>query len=493
MPYPFTCSGAKGLGSRLGALAGLTLLSGCAGQFHPATPTRPSAVGLPLPASTILVPLPNDDASLLGRVLFDVPENGLSLDDVWRPNECADKLSPSQGSRLATSFETAQELADGDKAKAPLVAFGFKDDVHTATHFYYKLDVSKRVSRSDTADYAACCQAKGSCGYGFVSAILYGDGEYATADEASAQGNVLPVAGAAGPFVRAKLLHERRVHGYVAAVITVTAGAKPKSVSVLGDPAAAGGTKEETLSDSLRHRYEDAKIAIDDTSTPSGTPGQSSPTWQFRDGRGFLTENEFVRRFATLTGSRELADADRNRGGSLLLWSSLGLVASAGLVTAGLLTITSPCSAPPRNTGTFVDYGNDGYCPAYVGNPAQSGATTGTPTPLPPGTSGAYDYDSSARNVNVGSAVATGIGGVGLIVSTGLFVWALNSKEGTPTDHSLRESDAQFYVTLYNRALLKKIASESWITTEHVSSRAIPRVTLVPVLAPGFVGLTGTF
>jgi hypothetical protein len=30
--------------------------------------------------------------------------------------------------------------------------------------FYYKLDVSERVSRTDTTEYVACCKEKGTCG-----------------------------------------------------------------------------------------------------------------------------------------------------------------------------------------------------------------------------------------------------------------------------------------------------------------------------------------
>ena len=133
---------------------------GCGGvsQFHPSTPNDATAGGSPLGPLYLLVPLPNDDDLLLGRVLLDVPEKGRSLDEVSRPNACADKLNPRKEGPLAGSFEDAQELSAGGKASAALGAFGFEGDANTATHFHYKLDVNKRVSQSDTNEYVACCK-----------------------------------------------------------------------------------------------------------------------------------------------------------------------------------------------------------------------------------------------------------------------------------------------------------------------------------------------
>jgi hypothetical protein len=83
--------------SRCAAVAILPALAGCAAAtpFHPTTPGE-TAAGSPLGPSYILVPLPNDDDSLLGRVLLSPLENGRSLDEVSRPNECADKLTPKK-------------------------------------------------------------------------------------------------------------------------------------------------------------------------------------------------------------------------------------------------------------------------------------------------------------------------------------------------------------------------------------------------------------
>jgi hypothetical protein len=139
----------------------------------------PDSDASPLGASYVLVPVPSDDDSILGRILPNEPQPGRSLEETARANPCADKLTDAKVSPMASTFEDAQDLQVQGKARAMLGAFGFSGDAEHATHFFYKLEASKRVSRQDTSDYAACCAAKG-CGYGYVSALVYGDGEYAT-------------------------------------------------------------------------------------------------------------------------------------------------------------------------------------------------------------------------------------------------------------------------------------------------------------------------
>jgi hypothetical protein len=79
------------------------VLAGCgaAGQSHPAT--IDPASGSPLDPSCVLVPSPNDDDSLLGRVLLTAPQGGRSFVELSRPNDCADKLTPKSESRLPST------------------------------------------------------------------------------------------------------------------------------------------------------------------------------------------------------------------------------------------------------------------------------------------------------------------------------------------------------------------------------------------------------
>lgn len=65
--------------------------------------------------------------------------------------------------------------------------------------------------------------------------------------------------------------------------------------------------------------------------------------WSFFDGDSSVSENEFVRRYRTVTGSRELDgnERDRTRKQRTAGYIILG-VAAAGVVTGALLMATSP-------------------------------------------------------------------------------------------------------------------------------------------------------
>ena len=67
-----------------------------------------------------------------------------------------------------------------------LGAFGFAGDARQASYFVYRIRTDKRKGTTDTNEYVQCCR-ENQCGYGFVSALVYGDGEYATAEESIAR------------------------------------------------------------------------------------------------------------------------------------------------------------------------------------------------------------------------------------------------------------------------------------------------------------------
>ncbi len=421
------------------AVALVPLVAGCgaAAPFHPATPGEPTAAGSPLGPSYILVALPNNDDSLLGRVLLDVPENGRSLEEVSRPNECADKLTPKKDGPIASTFEDAQELAAGGKARAALGAFGFEGDAQTATHFYYKLDVNRRVAQTDTSEYVACCKDKGTCGYGFISALIFGDGQYATATENSADASIdIPVAGGAGGFVKAKILHKQNVHGYLAALVTITDPAKSKAISVMGDPAAAGiALTEQSLPDQVKARFELQKIRL----AAQGS-GPQEFAYAFQDGNGTFTENEFVRRYASLTGSSDLDGANRHRNAG----------AGGGLTVLGLAGI-----------GASV--------PIFIASGSQS---------------------CNCSVAALGGTVVAGGGVTALVFG----IIDLANGDGDATEHSITKFDADLYVAKYNRALLRKTIQETKERMQQLSGRNdAPRFTISPMISPGFTGIVGTF
>jgi hypothetical protein len=69
----------------------------------------------------------------------------------------------------------------------------------------------------------------------------------------------------------------------------------------------------------------------------------SKHPWSFHDGDSFVAENEFVRRYRSVTGSHELDgnERDRTRKQRTAGYIVLG-VAAAGVVTGALLMATSP-------------------------------------------------------------------------------------------------------------------------------------------------------
>lgn len=282
----------------------LVIATGCGGSHRPRV-ERPENAGRvsPLGPSYVLVPLPNEDQGLLGRVLPSLPDAGRSLDEISQPNPCAEHLSPPATTSLLNVFEDAEELSLNASASATLGMFGFRADAGQATHFIYKLQTEKQVHQRDTAEYASCCREK-ACGCGYIAALVYGSGEYASAEEARGSGRV-DVAFASGEgSVGLRVLHRRNVRGYLAAIVRVTErGSEKRELGPLGF--ADSAVNLSTTSAQYRQMYDKEKLWV-------CTDGVQR-TWAFCDVRGKITENEFVRRYRDTTGSDELDDVEFRR------------------------------------------------------------------------------------------------------------------------------------------------------------------------------------
>jgi hypothetical protein len=458
----------------LAILAPIPLMMACGASL----PFRPRApVTSALSPSSILISRSVDDDALLGRVLLDVPENGLSLEEVSRPNDCGDKLGQKAEQPLVRTFESTQELAPGAKAQAALRSFGLGEDAETATHFYYKIDLEKQVTRAVTPEYLACCKDKGTCGYGFVSALAYGEGEYASAAENSAEGSVeLPVPEARG-FLKAKILQKRYVYGYLAAYVTIADGVQPKSVSVLGDQAAAKvEPTEHDLTGSAKDRFDAQQIRV--------VANDRSPAefaYVFRDSHGEVSENEFVRRYQALTGSTELRGAEKNRNA---IWLDYGIVASiAGSALVGI--------------GAYLALARLQSTQAFATAPASSAVPNCNYSSLLFVSGTGYELQCSSPT-NPGLGVGLGIAG-GAILGSGLVSlvnFGILGYDGSKADHLLGKADAERYAAQYNGALLHQATRET-MTTQRQPSEAgwlsPTPVRVLPVVSPGFVGLVGQF
>jgi hypothetical protein len=390
----------------LGTLAATAIQCGCVkpAVFHPATPD-PSA-GSPLDRSSVLLPFPSEDETLLGRALVAPPERGQTLVEASRPNDCAERLTTRAEESVAGVIEDGQPLSKNGASNAALETFGFQADSRKATHFYYRVSIDKRVRRESTAEYEVCCKEKGTCGYGFVSALVHGAGQYATASEStsSESTSTIPVAGGADGVARAEILHQRAVHGFVAVVI---AGSNPEEdppVGLLGEHAAVVVTpSKSSLSAPAQARFASERIEVIETSGERLGFG-------YVDGRGAVSESEFVRRYQNETGATDLDGAERPRGTQLIVLGSM--VAAAGLIGGAVLLASSSSSS------------------------GQSWPSGGT---------------------GLAGWIGVGLGGLGVGLGLDLIgAGAAANYRG----HALTRADADIFAARYNRALLRRISRE---------------------------------
>ena len=406
--------------------------SACAPAFRPQDVPTPPSTGSPLGPSYVLVPLPTEDEGLLGRIMPRPPEAGRSIEETARANPCAAELEAARQTPLASSFDDAQELGVDVKARAMLGAFGFEGDASRATHFSYKLETSRRVGKGEGAGYAACCQQKG-CGYGYVSALVYGEGEYATGEELSGRikGGVGVVEGGGG--VKLRVLHKRKVRGWLAAVITVTDASKGDTLGPLG--AASLGITEATVPDTVKQIYENNKIKV--------VPEDDS--FVFRDGAGRdLKEVDFARTYLAVTGSRDLEALDRRRNPTSFAVSGILTAASLGLFAYGVTHLERPCTAGDVGGLTFECYDTQ------LRSGGGSGVGTGSPFEEVP--------KPGARTTDNAGIAAAVVGGAGVVGFGTWFLVAALRRDGSTTSHLLTERDAIVYADQHNRALLRNAA-----------------------------------
>lgn len=173
----------------------------------------------PLGPSFWLNPVPSDDDSLLGRSFVRAPNETRTLEEQSRPNPCDEHLAPVRESASENHYENVVNAETSVRGAGILSVYGFSADVSVASHLLYQVDTSRRLTRMDTQEYLQCCETN-DCGWGYVSALIYGEGNYSSGKETSGkvEGNYTVIrAGAERTF---SVLSTRKVRGYIAAVIT---------------------------------------------------------------------------------------------------------------------------------------------------------------------------------------------------------------------------------------------------------------------------------
>ena len=391
------------------------------------------------------------------------------MEETSRPNPCGDALTQAKPSALSSTFEDAADVSAQANAKAMLSVFGFSADASKASHFFYRISTDKRVAVTDTNQYVTCCEQKGGCGIGFVSALIYGQGEYATGEESSASGSVsVPMAGAGGA-VQLKVLHKRTVHGYLAALITVTG--KGKAESALGPLGVI--PIEATTPQRVTVEYEINKVRIQEF---------GDGEWALLNGHGELTENDFARRYEAATSNTELRPVRTRRN-----WPSVFI---SGGLTAGSLALTFWGATHLQRACTTDDVG----CWNETPYPVSGGSPTMLQVPANGqcvGTDSCVSYvDTTQKTTNDVGYIALFGGGLLTLLTTPFFIASLLRGDGDSTDHVMTEDVARKYVTRYNRAILRN-ANEKVRREVQVEQGA--ELDLQPILVPGGLGLTGKF
>jgi hypothetical protein len=421
----------------------LAALTGCSsGQVHPAMP-GPSN-GTALGPSSVLLTSPNEDESLLGRVLVAYPAEGRSLADVTRISDCLDKLPPKADEVVDTLYENGERLASSDAANNALATFGFAPDRGAATLFYYNVKADRRIVQRRSDEYEACCKEKGTCGLGFVSALVHGMGRYVTASQRSDERGKdmappIPLAGGDDGFVSVQMLHARSVQGYFAAEVAANAAQQRVGISSLGDPAALDNPpREDSLPESEKRQFALEKIEIVD-----GEGDANSYT--LKNGSGAIAESEFARRYRDMTGAADL-DAPSGVRPGIWLIATGAVVVAASVGAAAILALQSDTCTP----GSYCSY---------------------------------HTSDSTTLTASIlGSGSALG----------GAFIGAGVASNNSP---AVTRADAETYVARYNRALLREIAHEAQapLRTPNPDTGRASRSVLRPALLPTWAGLVGQF
>ena len=436
------------------------LLAACGPSAYrpPVEPMGPSAS--PLGPSYVLIPVPSEDDQLLGRVLPALPEPGRSLEELSRPNPCGEHLTPVRETPMANHFEDAQDVAGSASATAALGIFGLTAEAERASHFLYKISTDRRVSLTDTPEYVRCCEEVGGCGVGFVSALVHGEGEYATGEETSAAGSVMVASASAEGGLRVRVLQRRNVNGFLAALITQTGKEQADDIGPLGSPDFEPSVKQRVLEAYERDKVRFIEIGDDD--------------WALATTRGMLTENEFARKYRQRTGSTELDPVVQRRNWTGVAVSGTLLAGSLYLLYWGITNLKQECTA------------DDIGCTRSV---PSSGLPAGAKCTDSEGGVCQEYIDPDEKRTNVAGILALS-GGASLTLATGIvFGVLLANGDGLPTNHRMSQDDTRRFVTRYNRKVLRDSRQK---VRREVSIEEQAVVDVLPFFGP-ISGVRGRF
>jgi hypothetical protein len=173
----------------------------------------------PLGASFWLVPTPSESTELLGRSFVRPPDATFSLEEQSQPNPCEAALSTPAPAEMNNNYENAIDVQRSASGQALLGLYGFSGRAASASHLLYKVTTARKLTRLDTNAYVGCCQTH-DCGWGYVSALIYGEGEYVSASEADVSGAASYQLVTAAGQSKYEALERKQIRGWLAVVLT---------------------------------------------------------------------------------------------------------------------------------------------------------------------------------------------------------------------------------------------------------------------------------
>lgn len=120
---------------------------------------------------------------------------------------------------MTNHYENAIDVQSSGGGRALLGLYGFSARAASASHLLYKVTTARKLTRLDTTAYVSCCKAN-ECGWGYVSALVYGEGEYVSANEAFVSGSAAYQLVTAEGKSSYQALERKQIRGWLAAVIT---------------------------------------------------------------------------------------------------------------------------------------------------------------------------------------------------------------------------------------------------------------------------------
>jgi len=203
------------------------------------------------------------------------------------------------------------------------------------------------------------------------------------------------------------------------------------------------------------------RVSVCDPVTNPSALWKGDVFW-FCDQAAAVTENDFLRRYETVTGSHEAhyAIGWRNKGTIIVL--AVATVTGVALAGWGLGTFH-------RNCDPVTDKSNS-HCT---------------------NSSGMVDTTKT-----VDDTVPEVVGLTGMLVGilgTVFLVPALIKHDGTPVDHTLSRLDAERLTRQYNQALERRARQQLGLTSKAPAPRPAPRVSVTPFFGGTSLGVVGRF